>query len=133
MHDALLSGHLGRRTTREKVLQHYHWYGARSDVDLFGCPDVMLASQLNLQDDLPKHTKGKNACGMPVGSVMDRLGTDILGPLPETPRGNTYILAVTDYFSKWVEMFVTCADKTLNEVVSRFGAPLSIHSDQGRN
>ena len=36
---------------------------------------------------------------------MDRLGTDILGPLPVTPCGNKYILVVTDYFSKWVEIF----------------------------
>ena len=50
------------------------------------------------------------------------------------------MLVVTDYFSKWVEIFgvadqtaVTCARVILNEVVARFGCPLSIHSDQGRN
>ena len=71
---------------------------------------------------------------------MDRLGTDVLGPLPETPRGNKYILVVTDYFTKWVEIFAvpnqtapTCAEKIVNEVISRFGTPLSIRSDQGRN
>ena len=77
---------------------------------------------------------------MPVGAPMDRLGTDILGPLPETPRGNRYVLVVTDYFTKWCEIFavpdqtaVTCAENILNEVVARFRMPLSLHSDQGRN
>ena len=64
----------------------------------------------------------------------------MLGPLPVTPRGYKYILTITDYFTKWVEIFavpdqtaVTCAQAMLNEVVCRFGCPLAIHSDQGRN
>jgi len=28
---------------------------------------------------------------------------DLIGPLPETPRGNKYIVVLTDYFSKWTE------------------------------
>ena len=31
------------------------------------------------------------------------VGMDLVGPLPETPRGNKYILTLTDYFSKWPE------------------------------
>ena len=135
MHDGLLSGHLGRRKTREKVLQRYYWYGVRTDVDLW------VARCDSCEAIKPPGKPAKAPMGlMPTGAPMDRLGTDILGPLPETPRGNKYILVVTDYFSKWVEVFavpdqtaVTCAEKILNEVVARFGTPLSLHSDQGRN
>ena len=28
---------------------------------------------------------------------------DLIGPLPETPQGNKYIVTLTDYFSKWAE------------------------------
>ena len=28
---------------------------------------------------------------------------DLIGPMPETPRGNKYIITLTDYFSKWAE------------------------------
>ena len=77
---------------------------------------------------------------MPVGAPMDRLVTDILGPLPLTPRGNCYILLVTDHFTKWVEFFAlpdetttTCAEVILNEVTARFGCLLRLHSDQGKN
>ena len=74
---------------------------------------------------------------MHVGAPMDRLGTDILEQLPETPRGNRYVLVVTDFFTKWCEIFavpdqngVTCAEKILNEVAARFGMPLNLHSSQ---
>ena len=77
---------------------------------------------------------------MLVGAPLDRLGTDFLGPLPLTSRGNRFILVVTDYFTKWVEIFavpdqtaVTTAEVILNEVIARFGCPYEIHSDQGRN
>ena len=71
---------------------------------------------------------------------LDRLSMDILGPLPVTSRNNKYILVVTDHFTKWVEVFpvqdqsaITCATIVLNEVISRFGCPYDIHTDQGRN
>ena len=67
---------------------------------------------------------------MPVGAPLDRLSTDILGPFPESTQGNKYVLAVTNYFTKWMTIFaipdqsaVTCARVILNEVIARFGCP----------
>ena len=39
------------------------------------------------------------------GYPMERIATDILGPLPESENGNRYILEINDYFTKWVEAF----------------------------
>ena len=36
---------------------------------------------------------------------LQRVAMDIFGPLPETPRGNRYILVIGDYFTKWKEAF----------------------------
>lgn len=61
-----------------------------------------------------------------------------VGPLPETPRGNKYIITVTDYFSKWPEA-APLPDKTavgvanfLFSIFCRHGWPERIISDQGR-
>lgn len=70
--------------------------------------------------------------------MWDLIGMDLIGPLKLTPRGNKYILTVTDYFSKWVH---GCAlkNKTAAEVASNLvtlysllGCPKRILSDQGR-
>ena len=65
---------------------------------------------------------------------------DILGPLPESESGNKYLLLVADYFTKWPEAYalpnqeaITVAEVFVREYVCRFGVPLELHSDQGRN
>jgi len=75
-----------------------------------------------------------------VGLPFERLAIDVAGPFPETNRGNKYILVAIDYFSKWPEMFAisnqeasTVADILVKNVFSRFGVPLELRSDQGRN
>merc|ERR1711893_451990 len=63
-----------------------------------------------------------------------------MGPLPTTPEGYNYVLVVMDYFTKWVEVFAmkdqmaeTVAAVLVDEVFSRLGCPIELHSDQGSN
>ena len=73
------------------------------------------------------------------GYPMERIGIDILGELPLTGNGNKYILVISDYFTIWTEALpmpnieaCTVANLLVNEVLTRFGIPRKIHSDQGR-
>ena len=75
-----------------------------------------------------------------VGAPLDRLATDILGPFPVTESGNKYVLVVMDQFTKFVEAYPipdqtaeVVANKIVLEFISRYGTPLEMHSDQGRN
>ena len=40
---------------------------------------------------------------VPIGGPFEMLGMDFVGALPETERGNKYLLVVSDYFTKWAE------------------------------
>lgn len=134
-HCSLISGHLGRKKTKAKLGQRYYWFEMKEDVNVF-VSQCNTCEANKTPQKLPRAPLGL----MNVGAPLDRLGVDIMGPLPETPRGNKYILSVTDHFTKWVEIFavpnqtaVTCAQEILNEVICRYGCPLAILTDQGRN
>ena len=75
-----------------------------------------------------------------IGASMERLVVDVLGPLPQSDDRNQFILIAADYFSKWVEVYAlpnqeatTVAEVLVREFVARFGVPLMLHFDQGRN
>ncbi|CAB1101426.1 unnamed protein product [Ectocarpus sp. CCAP 1310/34] len=68
------------------------------------------------------------------------VSVDYFGPLPLTPRGNTYILLFTDRFSRRADMYaVTAAEFTaegtadvlVNQYIPLWGCPLSLLSDNG--
>ena len=118
-----------------KILQRFYWFGLRDDVNLY----IEQCDNCGANKTPPKTPRAPLG-EMRVGAPMDRLATDILGPLPTTPQGNRYVLIVTDYFSNWVEVLPipdqtaeTTAEVILNEVIGRYGCPLDIHSDQGPN
>ena len=73
-----------------------------------------------------------------VGAPFERIGMDILGPLPESYHGNKYVLILCDYFTKWTESYpmpdqeaITIVKVFVREFVSRYSVPNQIHTDQG--
>ncbi|KRX68115.1 Retrovirus-related Pol polyprotein from transposon 17.6 [Trichinella sp. T6] len=73
-----------------------------------------------------------------VGNPMEIVAVDILGPVPRSKNGNSYIMVVTNYFTRWVEAYAlpnqqaeTVARKLVQQFVCRFGTPIKLLSDQG--
>ena len=134
-HCSVLSGHFGRKKTLEKIRRHFYWFEMREDVEVY------IAKCDNCARNKYPNKKPKAPLGsMSVGAPLDRISIDVVGPLPRSPRMNRYFLTLTDNFTKWTEVYPipdqtaeTCTQIILNEFVSRFGCPESLHSDQGSN
>ena len=135
LHGSATGGHLGMNKTIAKTRTRYYW----------PCMDADIRSIVRMCDvcaskKSPSKTRRAPLQQKPVGMPMERVALDIVGPLPETEKGNKYLLVVGDYFTKWMEAYPikdqtakTVADKFVNEFVCRFGVPKVLHSDQGRN
>ena len=133
-HDMKTSGHLGVTKTVSKIKQKFYWPGLQSDVRSYiaGCDACSKRKG-------PIPSKRAPMQIVRSGFPMERIAIDILGELPETPRGNKYIVVIGDYFTKWTEALpipnmeaCTVAKVLVENVLCRFGIPQVIHSDQGR-
>ena len=135
LHSTLVGGHMGAAKTLEKVRARFYWPGQRNDVDMW-CKKCAICNSR-------KAPLGRARAPLEISLAqrpLQRVAMDILGPLPETPRGNRYILVIGDYFTKWKETFplkdteaLTIARVFVNQFVCRFGVPDSVHTDQGKN
>ncbi|KRX51502.1 Retrovirus-related Pol polyprotein from transposon, partial [Trichinella sp. T9] len=135
IHNQPTGGHLGVAKTLAKVRQRYYWPQQREDVE-----DWCRACQTCAARAIPTRKLQAPMQLQPVSHPFQRVAMDLVGPLEETQIGNRYILVVCDYFSKWPEAFPlpnaearTVATALVNGVFCRYGAPETLHSDQGRN
>ena len=132
-HASLFGGHLGRTRTLARLADRFYWTGMADDVK-----DWLSQCVACIKRKSPvgrHHPLGH----IPTGHRWDRIAMDILDVCDPTPEGFRYILVIADYFSKWTEAFPmknkcadTVADILVEKIILRFGMPLVIHSDQGR-
>ncbi|XP_067862309.1 gypsy retrotransposon integrase-like protein 1 isoform X1 [Heptranchias perlo] len=124
--------HLGQKKTVHRIQCRYYWLGIVKDV----------VDWIKMCDTCQRAEQYKNMSRkfrpLKVTRPWEILGFDLIGPFPETTRGNTYILTVTDYFTKWVEAIpiqkkdALSVARGLAATFYRFGASKDIFSNESR-
>jgi len=134
-HGALLTGHDGVGKTKQRILQSYWWPKMDKDIEnhIITCKRCQFrrtdhAPPPQLLSPLPQCTEPNQ-----------RLHCDLFGPLKISGNSKKFILCMTDAFSKYVELValpdkeaLTVTSAIFNRWICRYGTPLEIVTDQGK-
>jgi len=131
LHD---DGHLGQEKTLSRLKHKFYWPGHYNDVKNWCNTCTTCATHKTVP---PKQKAALQT--VTAGYPLQIVAVDILGPLPESETGNSYIMVVGDYFTKWMEAYaipnmeaITIATNLTDKFFLRFGIPEQLHSDQGK-
>jgi len=135
-HSGPLGGHLSARKIQNRLHQKYFWpFMKREIIEYINNCDICNSRRgTGTKIKVPLQP-------IPVpSSPMETIAMDVIGPLPETSKGNKYILMVTDLLTKYCEAFdmpdqktTTVATININNICCRYGTPKRLLTDQGTN
>ena len=125
--------HAGIMKTLNRVRLTWYWPGMTSDIRRLvkTCEICQKAKSGGLRQP---STQGP----LWVGRPWQKVAVDLVGPLPVTPRGNKWIMVLTDHFTRWQDALPltdatapVVAEMLDARVFSYFGIPEELHSDRG--
>lgn len=97
-HDILLAGHVGKKRSVQRVLQRFYWPSVYRDMAEW-CKCCAICQKCS------RRRKGYVPL-MPLPVIekpFGRIVIDIVGPLPRSRSGNSYVLVVCDYATRYPE------------------------------
>src|ERR1051325_3301390 len=116
-----------------KIVERYYWDGMYRDIREYVRTCEVCQKRGKSRRKEPLHP-------IKIGQVFERVGIDLVGPLPITNQKNRYIIVATDYLTRWPEVqaisdasAATLAQFIFTEIICRHGIPKIILSDQGPN
>ena len=133
-HESIMSGHLAKKRTIQKVLAKFFWPGMNSDIKRF-CKSCNISQRTIAKG---RNTKAPLRSMPVIDTPFQRVAIDLVGPLElRTDNKNKYILTLVDYAIRYPEAVAlsfieteTVAE-TLVSIFSRVGVPKEILTDMG--
>jgi hypothetical protein len=112
----------------------FYWLTAQKDAE-------QLVKQCNGCQHFSKHQNTLAAAlkTIPLTWPFAVWGLDMVGPFKTAPGGLTHLLVAVDKFTKWIEakpiknLDGSSTIKFFNEIITRYGVPHSIITDNGTN
>jgi len=121
--------------TLDRIRKRFYWSTCKQDVEDWCKTCLVCVAKKGPSEKGRSELRIYNA-----GTPFEWLQMNILDPFPVSVSGNRYLLVISDCFTKWVEAFPirnfrtkTIAEILVNQVISKFGVPLEVHTDQERN
>ena len=129
LHEGVTSGHLGQEKTLSKLKERFYWPGHYNDVR-----DWCQTCVACFKRKSPPTSRRAPMQTITAGYPTQVMAVDLLGPLPESEKGNSYVMVVGDYYTRWMEALAipnqeasTVAEKLVDEVFLGSLNALTVH------
>jgi hypothetical protein len=133
-HNSLTAGHLGINKTWNKIRDRYFWPRMYNQIKEYVL-SCLKCKQFKIDRTRPT---GKLQPIEPPTGVLDLMGLDFIGPVPQSSNGNKYILVCTDYLSRYAITQATpnCTAETaakflVKQIILQYGVPKQLLTDRG--
>ena len=134
IHSGMSGGHMGIRRTLDQVRRRAFWQGWRRNTQNH-CKRCVHCNSY-FRGKLPRTAPLQP---MLTGAPFERLHIDMTGPHPITARKSRFIVSIICPFTKWAECFPVHSKEAsvvariiVEQVICRFGVPLSILTDNAK-
>ena len=133
-HRGFMSGHFSGSRTFSSLARHWWWESMYSDTLKYveNCPECTITTGMGKHYNPPLHP-------ITVSQPLQIIGLDLM-ELPQTQKGNRYVIVMQDYLTKWPLVYAVPNQKTqtvarvlVEELVPFFGVPEALLSDRGTN
>ena len=134
IHEGICGSHTGGRSLAHRAISQGYWW------------PYMQADALKYVQECDKCQRFAPMIHQPARELnplsspwpFAQWGLDIVGPLPRAPRNKKFLIAATDYFTKWIEAEPLANIQDVDtkrflwkNVVTHFSIPWAVISDNG--
>lgn len=133
-HSSSIGGHKGITKTYNRLKTRYTWPGMKRQIEAF----INKCQNCQLKKLVRRKVRQPMILTDTPDAAFDKISIDIMGPLPTTRNGHSYILTVQDLLTKYSLAIplknagaIDVADAMVNEYICIYGAPKALLTDQG--